>query len=118
MLREATLLKKIPGKAKTIMYPNGGVSEAIPKIGSAETIAITPLMVAMSSTDRWTDVIAPQPASSLADGAPDALPSDAPAPHAYTPASSQYPHDPAESAHSSDPLHAPPCASRSYAAAY
>src|SRR5882762_6113855 len=79
--------------------------------------AITPLMLPINKVDRSLDVTGvPQPASSPADDVLDALSSNAPAPHAYKPESSQYPHGPAASARFSDPRHAPPCASRSYAA--
>src|SRR5713226_2558894 len=70
------------------------------------------------SSYRLTHRSPPQPVASLADDASGAPASTAPAPHAYKPVLSQYPHVPAKSAHSSDPLHAPPYASRSYAAAY
>ena len=60
----------------------------------------------------------PSLSASRADDVPDAPPSSVPTPHAYKPESLQYPHVPAASAHSSNPPHAPPCASRNYAAAY
>ena len=79
-----------------------------------ELIAIGLSRVPAISPSQHTTT--PTTSPHLADGTPDAPPSDAPAPHACTPASSQYPRAPAASARSSNPPHARPYASHSYAA--